>query len=76
MRVIGIPFLRSADGPSVALQSAVVDGNELHAVSLRDRGGRQRDRWFGDRPAALAHAVELADSLGLLLLDLPTEIDA
>ena len=68
--VISIPTLRSADGPSVALQPAHVSGSLLFAVTVRDRGGQRRDRWFGSESAALAHAVEQADALGLLLLDL------
>lgn len=68
--VVSIPALRVADGPSVAIQPADVEGSRLHAVTIRDLNGRRRDRWFGDQAAALAHAVEQADTLGLLLLDL------
>ncbi len=71
--VISIPALRTADGPSVALQIASVDGATLHVVSIRDRSGRRRDRWFDDRLAALAHSVEQADAMGLLLLDLAAD---
>jgi len=74
--VLSIPVLRIADGPSVAIQPAIVDGSTLHAVSIRNRDGRRLDRWFQDRPAALAHAVEQADGLGLLLLDLADGADA
>lgn len=68
--VLSIPSLRVADGPSVAIQPAEVAGSPLFAVTVRDRGGQRRDRWFGSECAALAHAVEQADALGLLLLDL------
>lgn len=68
--IIPIPALRIVEGPSVALQSADVRGELLSVVSLRDRRGLRLDRWFGDRKTALAHAVELADNLGLLLFDL------
>lgn len=65
-----IPALLHCDGPSVALQAAEVAGSLLWAVTTRDRGGQRRDRWFGEEAAALAYAVEVADGLGLLLLDL------
>lgn len=65
-----IPTLRTADGPSVAVQPAQVAGSALWAVTIRDRNGHRRDRWFPSEGAALAHAVEQADALGLLLLDL------
>ena len=65
-----IPALQTCDGPSVALQQAEVSGAVLFAVTIRDRGGQRRDRWFGDRMHGLAHAVEQADVLGLLLFDL------
>jgi len=67
---LSIPSLMTCDGPSVAIQSAEVAGAELYAVTVRDRGGQRRDRWFGDRLHGLAHAVEQADILGLLLIDL------
>lgn len=73
--VVSIPALRVADGPSVALQEALVDGETLHVVTIRDRCGRCRDRWFGTPAAALAHAVEQADGLGLLLLNLTDGAD-
>jgi hypothetical protein len=71
--VLAIPALLTADGPSVALQPAEVAGTQLHVVSIRDSCGQRRDRWFQDRAAALAHAVEQADGLGLLLLDLANQ---
>ena len=68
--VLSIPPLRSADGPSVAIQPAEVAGTALHAVTVLTSGGRRIDRWFPSEAAALAHAVEQADALGLLLIDL------
>lgn len=68
--IILLPEIRSADGPSVALQAAAVAGSVLYVVSIRDHSGRRVDRWFGTEPEGLAHAVQMADSLGLLLLDL------
>lgn len=67
---LAIPSLLPCDGPSVSIQPAEVGGAILYAVTVRDRGGQRRDRWFADRPHGLAHAVEQADTLGLLLLDL------
>lgn len=68
--VVEIPALRIADGPSVAIQDAQAAGTALWAVSIRDHHSRRRDRWFGREADALAFAIEHADALGLLLLDL------
>ena len=70
MRVIDVPQLRLAEGPSVALQCADVDGSALCAVTTWDRSGRRWHRWYASEGDALAYAVEQADSLSLLLLDL------
>lgn len=70
MREICIPQLRLAEGPSVALQCAQVDGATLCAVSVWDRSGRRWHRWHASETDALAYAVEQADALALLLLDL------
>lgn len=68
--VILIPALSIADDPSVSIQSAPVSGSTLWAVTIRDHDGQRVDRWFGEEAQALAHAVEQAGGLGLLLLDL------
>lgn len=73
--VISIPALRVAGGPSVAIQSAAVDGTALHAVSVYDQFDRRRHFWFRDRESALAYAVGQADALGLLLLDLTDDCE-
>lgn len=65
-----IPPLLNCGGPSVALQQAEVANSVLWAVTTRDRGGHRRDKWFGEEAQALAYAVQVADGLGLLLLDL------